>query len=201
MIELEINNETYYIPDNLKEVNIDKYIKVYNLPTGTTYYDIEVASILGDIPMGVLKNLDIKYIYKIKDSLEKMYNNSNYKVKKRIEIKNKIYELNNLEKASWGVYIDIMSLFNSDININNRLHLLNAILYSNSTNDDDIDNLSKIFLYHMDMETALGGLFFFMNSDLLSIKIIQVSLMKKMMDEGGIYQHLINSKKNGDGYI
>jgi len=172
MINVEIGNKKYKLKNSFNEITIKEYKKCVEIDKRE---DIllkyaEIIECLSDIPIDILRDIDIKQLYSLYKQLDYSKKTIKTEPKQQIKIDDTYYVLDKLdEDTNLGIYIDLDSLLRNEED--NKLEKLCSILYREIENGEikpydtkSAKHREELFLNHMTVNDVLGAQFFFMMS-------------------------------------
>lgn len=196
MINIKLDKVKYKIPSKLTELTIGRYQKLKDLnKKDKVKYFGELLNKLGDIPYAVILSMSNKDVKDIANALVVMLAGSDNLLQNYVEVNGVTYKFTeNLDLMRFDQFIDLIEMTDNTDLINENIHLISAILYSEVIgkkksrfkwykfwkkrkiedivepyNSEGIYKRAALFKEHMTMDVVYGLLVFFSHLKLISM--------------------------------
>lgn len=209
-IKKEGKKETYRLINSWSDVNLETWLKVIDLETGSKSEEAEeTIAALSDIPRLLIKELALRDIAVIMNQIAEIQSQQNTVLKKIIEIDGIEYGMHpNLDDLTLGEYADIESFIKDGFEKN--LANMMAVLFRPIVKKGEDENVYVIEGYDGDLtlraevmkkmtaEQVQSCLVFFWNFAKELLMILPLFLMEQAQEMKEKVQ-MQTSVKNGDG--
>lgn len=132
MINIEVNNKTYKVPNRMDEFTIRNYQDVISINSSTKKYDKvkTILHVLSGVPKKHISKQPWVHTQQIVNSVLVMLNTTPSNLQKVIKVKDKLYHFeDNLDNIRYDQWSDLVDLTDDTEKLNNNLHIIYAILY------------------------------------------------------------------------
>jgi len=210
MIELEVNNEIYNIPNSYKELKLKEYQQIAAIDKDDKFKDLKIIQVLSGIDLDVLKQASFHSLKPVIKSILFLFNQDNYNLQRVIKFENKQYGfIKDFDKLTFAEYIDLEEFSKEPIE---NIHILMAIFYRPLKNKVDLNIYNNDDQYetetyddgevldrseefkNLDMDVVLGALFFFIILKLEFMKSLKASLKEHQKEIEKMMSHLKHQK-------
>ena len=190
-IKKEGKQETYNLINSWSDVNLETWLKVIDLETGSKTKEAEeTIAALSDIPTNLVKELSIRDVAIIMSKIAKLQGEQDTVLKKVFEIDGVEYGMHpDLSELTLGEYADIESFIKAGLE-NNMPEIMSVLFrpitrngeaYTIDAYDGNINKRAEQ-MKKMSAEQVQAALFFFSNLGKELLKILPSFLMERTQE-------------------